>query len=630
MDTNHPHRGGHTALVLAALSIGVVTTPASAVDSFSDEYRNRSVFGTNPSGIAWWASAYPFADAFKTSLPWRDTNDQGKSYTLQTDSRGYPVPQDGKTPMTRVLNRYYPSGTYVLTWEGEGSVSVHGSSGSDGFAISSQEPNRIELDLDPSRCSSIIITLTQNSSADPLCGFHLWMPGLENESESFHPRFIELCRPFGVLRFMDFMCTNSSTIECWDDRARVGHSTFMRVGGMQGSSFNGGGVPLEWLVELANAASTNPWFCMPHGADDDYVRRCAALVEQLLDPSLDVYVEYSNEVHNASFAVYDYAAQKGLELGLASDAKTARHRFQALRSTQMFALWREAFGEDSSRVKRVIAVGNGSDAGLSITYGETRTHIDAVAMHTYFGIGMGRDLTSPISRYTPDDIFDSLQQEIAGNYRTKITYLDGRTDILGVPLICYEGGQHLSTYADDFSHLTPQDLHDFRELMWQCNRHPRMADIYRRALDVWFQEGGSLYCTFSHVTQCGNVGCWGLFEHMMQPLDDAPKAQAIIDYMDNPSVPLPTSVTPPPRVSAPRADRTVGPRRAAKGLRVVVTTDGHYRYTVSDVAGRTRLVREGHGPQPFVIDGTDLPHGLFFVELTQQGCRTVTPVLWRR
>lgn len=630
MNAHRLHRSRNTALALAALTVGLVTTSSFAVDPFSDEYRNRGVFGTNPSGIAWWASAYPFADAFKTSLPWHDTEDLGKTYSLQTDSLGYPVPQADKTPTTRVLNQYYPAGTYVLTYEGDGSVSVRGSSGSSGFAITSRQANRLVLDLDPSQCGSIIITITVNSTTDPLRDFHLWMPGFENASQPFHPRFIELCRPFGVLRFMDFMQTNGSTVERWDDRPRVEHSTFMSVGGMQGSSYNGVGVPLEWLIELANAASTNPWFCMPHAADDDYVRRFAALVKQQLDPSLDIYVEYSNEVHNGSFAVYDYAAAKGLELGLATDAKTARHRFQALRSTQMFALWRDVFGADSGRVKRVMAVGNGSDAGLSITYEDTRTQIDAVAMHTYFGIGVGGDLASPIRQYTPDDILDTLEQEIDGSYRTKITYLDGRTDLLGVPLICYEGGQHLSTYADDLSHLSAQDLQDFRELMWQCNRHPRMADIYRKALDVWFEEGGSLYCTFSHVTQCGNVGCWGLFEHMTQPLEQAPKAQAIIDYLDNPSVPLGTATTKPSHVPGLRSDRTLGLCRSAEGVRVIPAHDGHFRCTITDASGRVRLRREGNGQPAIVIAREELPHGLYFVELTQREHRSFAPVLWHR
>ena len=43
------------------------------------------------------------------------------------------------------------------------------------------------------------------------------------------------------------------------------------------------GVALEWMIELCNRQKIDPWFCLPHLADDDFVRnfvsflqRCAA------------------------------------------------------------------------------------------------------------------------------------------------------------------------------------------------------------------------------------------------------------------------------------------------------------------------------------------------------------------
>ncbi len=60
---------------------------------------------------------------------------------------------------------------------------------------------------------------------------------------------------------------------------------------------------IEYMIQLANEAHANPWFCMPWNTDDDYVRKFAEKVRDLLDPSLVAYVETGNEVWNFSFGM---------------------------------------------------------------------------------------------------------------------------------------------------------------------------------------------------------------------------------------------------------------------------------------------------------------------------------------
>jgi hypothetical protein len=55
---------------------------------------------------------------------------------------------------------------------------------------------------------------------------------------------------------------------------------------------------------------------MPHQASDEYVRQFALLVKEKLDPSLKVYIEYSNEVWNGIFAQHRYAEEQGKKIGL--------------------------------------------------------------------------------------------------------------------------------------------------------------------------------------------------------------------------------------------------------------------------------------------------------------------------
>jgi len=95
------------------------------------------------------------------------------------------------------------------------------------------------------------------------------------------------------------------------------------------------------------------WFCMPHMADDDFVYRFAKVVKEKLDPSLKVYVEYSNEVWNGIFPQHRYAAEQGQKLGFGEKPWEAAWRYTAYRSVQIFRIWEEVFG-GTKRLVRVL------------------------------------------------------------------------------------------------------------------------------------------------------------------------------------------------------------------------------------------------------------------------------------
>ena len=91
------------------------------------------------------------------------------------------------------------------------------------------------------------------------------------------------------------------------------------------------------MIELCNEVKIDPWFNMPHLADDDYVQRFAEQVRKDLDPSLNVHVEYSNEVWNTMFDQADYAGKQGLALGFSNDGYQAQLRYYAHRATQIIS-----------------------------------------------------------------------------------------------------------------------------------------------------------------------------------------------------------------------------------------------------------------------------------------------------
>ena len=60
----------------------------------------------------------------------------------------------------------------------------------------------------------------------------------------------------------------------WADRPQPGDAVYT----------SDRGVPVERMIDLANVLQADPWFCIPHLAEDDYVRQFATLVKARLDP----------------------------------------------------------------------------------------------------------------------------------------------------------------------------------------------------------------------------------------------------------------------------------------------------------------------------------------------------------
>src|SRR5690606_7033388 len=73
----------------------------------------------------------------------------------------------------------------------------------------------------------------------------------------FNPEWLALLDGFSALRFMDWMLTNNSTQSAWANRPRPGDYSFAE-----------NGVALEYMIALANELKADPWFSIPHLADD--------------------------------------------------------------------------------------------------------------------------------------------------------------------------------------------------------------------------------------------------------------------------------------------------------------------------------------------------------------------------
>ncbi|OHB65668.1 MAG: hypothetical protein A2Y77_17485 [Planctomycetes bacterium RBG_13_62_9] len=287
------------------------------------------------------------------------------------------------------------------------------------------------------------------------------------------------------------------------------------------------GVALEYLIQLANALDADPWFCMPHMATDDYIRSFAGVVKAQLKPGLKVYVEYSNECWNGIFAQARYCRDKGKQLGLSDNDFQTQLRYYSKRSVELFRIWEEVFG-GTDRLVRVLAAqsANPWTSRQVMDFEEAYRHADVLGIAPYFGNALGDPKRqNEVAQMTVDQVLDKCAEYIEEGNKT-VAEQSRIAKERGLRLVAYEAGQHLVGHGGAENNKTLEDL------FHAANRHPRMKALYLDYLAGWKQNGGTLAVIFSSMGTWSKWGSWGLMEHHGQPISEAPKYQAVIEFLE--------------------------------------------------------------------------------------------------
>lgn len=457
--------------------------------------------GINLGGPSDWGTELPLVDVFRLSRQWisqREGQGWGKGPALSLDARGWVTKLEPgchvDTPMCTIeRGGHYPAGRYVVLYEGSGTFHFWGSA-----RIAEQQPGRIAIDVDPTR-GPIWLRITAVDPDDYLRNIRVLMPGHEatHAAQPWREDFIERWRGMACLRFMDMMHTNHSPLRTWSDRPT-----------MQSAHWTGdGGLPIEMLCDLANRIDADAWFCVPHMADDDFVRRFAELVKAKLDPQRKVYVEYSNEVWNGMFAQHRYAAEQGERLGFDGKPWERAWKYTARRSVEIFAIWEDVFG-GTDRLVRVLPTQavNLWSAKRIIGFEDAYKHADALAIAPYLGWTPNESEADAVVAMGLDGVFETLSRERLGEIAEVMRKNKALADAHGLDLIAYEAGQHLVGVgaATNNEALT--------ELFQAANADPRMGDVYKRYYRAWETSGGGLMCHFSSIGRWSKWGSWGLMQ----------------------------------------------------------------------------------------------------------------------
>ncbi|WP_395540634.1 hypothetical protein [Neotabrizicola sp. sgz301269] len=518
---------------------------------------------TNPSltlglaGIADWSVQLPFLDQMKSARPWIAHRGGGWGGWDEADLRaagaldaeGWPLfLPDGVSGISTLVLTDLPqeaagaAGRYLVRWQGKGVLKIEGRA-----QEVRAEGASATFDYTPGE-GAVILTIAATDRADPIRHISIVREdraaALE-AGEIFNPDWLARIEGARGIRFMDWMLTNNSTLSRAADRPLPMDYSWARKG-----------VPVEVMVALANRLEAEPWFTLPHLADDNFIRIYAGIVARDLDPGLRAWVELSNEVWNPQFAQNAWANQQGLARW---GVDGAGWQYYGVRAAEVMGLWCAAMPCD--RVVRVIATQTGwkgpeADmlaAPLEVARGGKAPveSFDAYAVTGYFSGFLGAEqkratvngwLAESEAAAKAGAAREGLTGRAAAEYLAAHRYdravalaaaelRDGSTsgtpedtlaqllgDTLpyqaqvaadhGLKLVMYEGGTHVVGYGPM---VEDQALTDFFAVL---NFSPEMGALYGTLLSGWARLSDQPFNAFVDLYPPNKWGSWGAMRHL--------------------------------------------------------------------------------------------------------------------
>lgn len=529
----------------------------------------RRNLGWNLMQVSYWSSQQPFLDAMRAARPWTghlpgrwggwEAADLAAAGVLDPQGWIVTVPPEVTHVSTMVFTDMPAAmtsfaGRWVARWEGEAQVTFTG--GAQNVRASGQQAT---FDFRPGQ-GGIIVEVRRGALRNLTIVPEAHLAAFD-AGEIFHPGFLARIADVETLRFLNWMQTNSSTLSAWADRPQL-----------TDYSWEWRGVPLEVIVRLANETGAEPWFTLPHMADDDHVRRFAELVRARLRPDLRAWVEYSNEVWNFSFQQAEWAEQRARARWGREWAWT---QYYAVRAAEVMGIVAQVFADAPDRLVRVIATQTGW-IGLEQDLLEAPlwraedpanrppwVSFDAYAVTGYFNAELHDASRQPMIRGWMEESRAAAEAEgralglsgaaLAAHLRAHRfdlavqraaeELIDGRhsgrpegtvrhlLDVVlthharvaaerGLALVMYEGGPHV--VVEPAQHGDAELVAFFEAL----NHSPGMAEAYRVLMAGW---AGLTPAPFTGYVAIGAPGIWGAWGALRHQDDDNPRWQAIME-----------------------------------------------------------------------------------------------------
>jgi hypothetical protein len=549
------------------------TTPAvDAAVQAEASAKGTNAIAIGLSSVVDWSTQQPLLDVFKTARQWighkprqwGGMSEDELRAAGHLDADGWPIrlPRELGSIGTLILTQMPEeatslAGRYVLRYSGKGIIEVAGRARNVRYG-----KGEVRFDYTPGPGSVDIRLQRINTSAPPRITSIVKedMMRAYDRGQRFNPAWTTQLGAFQALRFMDWIETNNSKLSSWEARPKLSDYSYSKA------------VPIEVMIDLANTLEKDPWFTVPHLADDDFVRQFATLVKERLDPKLKAYVEFSNEVWNWGFEQAAWADDSAIARW---GQKDKWMQYYGFRAAEVARIWTDVFAQEAdARLINVISThtgwtgleGEALEASLVVAEGLPApvTAFDAYAITGYFGGVLGGGdrtemvndwLTKSLAGAQQDAESKGLKGDAADAYVAKHRFdratafaarelrdgaisgdpADTVNDLVGrifpyhaglarkhgLSLIMYEGGTHVvgtrgrendEALTAFFSHL---------------NYTPEMGALYEVLLQGWKAAGGQLFNAYSDVGMPSKWGSWGALRH----LDDSnPRWDALVNF----------------------------------------------------------------------------------------------------
>ncbi|MGN6369586.1 MAG: carbohydrate-binding protein [Phycisphaerae bacterium] len=488
---------------------------AKTTQQLLEGLESRTLFsvavGANIENVADYTPTQMFVDAMKSARGFGSPSAPWDVGSVPTDANGWPTQDAGACFITRPTQYSSSqqladiSGTYHFSATGKCDVSGVASNLSISNQVYNPATNTTTADVNVNPGATQVY-LAFTGTTGGVKNIKLVRPGYAaNTSQIFTNSFLNAIANVSTLRMMDYAQTNFNPVVNWGDRSQITDAI----------QTTNKGAAWEYAIILANQTHKDLWINVPEGATDAYVKNLALLFKNDLDPSLHVYVEFSNEVWNSGFsqfgANYDAAQQEVaanpsvLNYDGSNNVYYYAWRRVGERTVQISQDFASVYGQSAinTTVRPVLASQIGWSYVLrnqlefiNAEYGAPSQYIYAVAGAPYINIGGLSDSLT----LTTDQVISGLENAIAANANV-IQQYGAMAKNYGLKMDFYEGGVDLS------------GSNGFADAKVQANYDPRMAQVITDYLTNAYASNADLLMYYSLSSAYTPSGTWGLTEN---------------------------------------------------------------------------------------------------------------------
>lgn len=408
------------------------------------------------------------------------------TFPLRPD--GYPAAlqsQRATTILQSQLAGRYPSGEYVISFAGNGTVTIMGDA-QPAVSLSGGGPMvRRTFSVSVPSAVGIVVVITESARANPVRNITVHYSITRAAAKSrWNPQWLELVKEFSIIRFTHWQQESrdgygNQTAYGWNERPS--NITYTQV--------QPRGVSHEEIAELAVTAGVDLFLSIPQRADDDYILQMAKLY---LQTGRNVVLEESHKGgYVADPTLWRIPRYKNIRRIWDSVWKGSKNKFELVITC------------DQHPADCEYGYARFLEPTSSKYDAEFRSAVDAFAIS---GVTQRLKSYDAIATFV-DDVRRVAWEQMVADEENLFAFI-ARMALLDLPVYAYEGGVVLavdmlgSRFSDPNSTagiLQNKLEENFRKT--ERSNDPMVYDLWLEWMERWYRSGGSLFIAGQLVSQ---------------------------------------------------------------------------------------------------------------------------------